>query len=106
MSVIELLMIIPVVFLISYGVPGIPGEFVLFAGPMATMLSIPDASMPVFLAVYIGIQLGLPDSFRTGSNSTDAFVGSIMMNAIYEKRFAEKDPLTEEASPFGPDGSE
>ena len=105
-SVIELLMIISVVFLISYGVPGTPGELVLFAGPMATMLSIPDASMPVFLAVYIGIQLGLPDSFRTGSNSTDAFVGSVMMNAIYEKRFAEKDPLTEEASPFGPDESE
>ena len=50
-SVIELLLIIPVVFLISYGVPGIPGELVLFAGPMATMLSIPDASIPVFLAV-------------------------------------------------------
>ena len=100
-SVIEFLLIIPVVFLISYGVPGIPGELVLFAGPMATMLNIPDASLPVFLAVYIGIQLGLPDSFRTGSNSTDAFVGSIMMNAIYERRFAEKDPSTPEPSPVG-----
>ena len=100
-SVIELLLIIPVVFLISYGVPGIPGELVLFAGPMATMLSIPDASIPVFLAVYIGIQLGLPDSFRTGSNSTDAFVGAITMNAIYERRFAQKDLLTSDSSPVG-----
>ena len=98
-SVIELLLIIPVVFLISYGVPGIPGELVLFAGPMATMLSIPDASIPVFLAVYIGIQLGLPDSFRTGNNSTDAYVGAITMNAIYERRFAEKDPLAPDSSP-------
>ena len=105
-SVIELLMIIPVVFLISYGVPGIPGELVLFAGPMATMLSIPDASIPVFLAVYIGIQLGLPDSFRTGSNSTDAFVGAITVNAIYERRFAEKDPLTPDSSPIGAAGSD
>ena len=105
-SVIELLLIIPVVFLISYGVPGIPGELVLFAGPMATMLSIPDASVPVFLAVYIGIQLGLPDSFRTGSNSTDAFVGSITMNAIYERRFAEKDPSTPDLSPVGVAGSD
>ena len=40
-SVVELLMIMPVVFLISYGVPGIPGELVLFAGPMATLLNIP-----------------------------------------------------------------
>ena len=68
-------------------------SFVLFAGPMATMLSIPDASLPVFLAVYIGIQLGLPDSFRTGNNSTDAYVGAITMNAIYERRFAVKGPF-------------
>ena len=105
-SVIELLLIIPVVFLISYGVPGIPGELVLFAGPMATSLSIPDSSIPVFLAVYIGIQLGLPDSFRTGNNSTDAFVGSIMMNAIYERRFAQKDALTPQSSPVGAAGSD
>ena len=105
-SVIELLLIIPVVFLISYGVPGIPGELVLFAGPMATMLSIPDASMPVFLAVYIGIQLGLPDSFRTGSNSTDAFAGAITMNAIYERRFAEKGSLTQDSSAVAAAGSD
>ena len=88
LSVVELMFIIPVVFLISYGVPGIPGELVLFAGPMATMLNIPEAMLPVFLAVYLGIQLGLPDSFRTGNNSTDDFIGTIMMNAIYEKRYA------------------
>ena len=68
--------------------PGIPGELVLFAGPMATMLNIPEAMLPIFLAVYLGIQLGLPDSFRTGNNSTDDFVGSILMNAMYEKRYA------------------
>ena len=88
-SVLGLLMIIPVVFLISYGVPGIPGELVLFAGPIATLLNITDPTLPIFLAVYIGIQLGLPDSFRTGSNSTDDYVQAIMMNAIYEQRFAE-----------------
>ena len=87
-SVVELLMIVPIVFLISYGVPGIPGELVLFAGPMATMLSIPEPMMPVFLAVYLGIQLGLPDSFRTGNNSTDDYVQAILVNAVYEKRYA------------------
>jgi len=65
------------------------------------LLIIPDASMPVFLAIYIGIQLGLPDSFRTGSNSTDAYVGAIRMNAIYEKRFAEKDRSISASSPVG-----
>ena len=81
-------MIVPIVFLISYGVPGIPGELVLFAGPMATMLNIPEPMMPVFLAVYLGIQLGLPDSFRTGNNSADDYVQAILVNAVYEKRYA------------------
>jgi len=87
-SVVELLLIVPVVFLISYGVPGIPGELVLFAGPMATLLNIPPNMMPVFLAIYLGLQIGLPDSFRTGNNSTDDYIGSVMMNAVYEKRYA------------------
>jgi Na+/H+-dicarboxylate symporter len=99
-SVIELLLIIPVVFLISYGVPGIPGELVLFAGPMATLLNIPEAVLPVFLAVYLGIQLGLPDSFRTGSNSTDDYIGAIMMSAAYEKRYAaDKSVVPPEGDP-------
>ncbi|MFH1427914.1 MAG: cation:dicarboxylase symporter family transporter [Patescibacteria group bacterium] len=89
-SVLELLMIIPVVFLISYGVPGIPGELVLFAGPMATLLNIPEAILPTFLAIYIGIQIGLSDSFRTGNNSTDDYIGTILMNSVYEKRFQEE----------------
>jgi len=90
-SVIELLLIIPIVFLISYGVPGIPGELVLFAGPMATLLNLPPDILPLFLAIYIGLQIGLPDSFRTGNNSTDDFVSTIWMNAIYSKKFADSD---------------
>jgi len=90
-SVVELLLIIPVVFLISYGVPGIPGELVLFAGPMATLLNLPAEIMPIFLAVYIGIQIGLSDSFRTGSNSTDDYIGTVYMNKIYEDKFLSKE---------------
>lgn len=90
-SVVGLLFLVPVVFLISYGVPGIPGELVLFAGPIATMLNVPEATLPVFLAIYLGIQLGLPDSFRTGNNSTDDYIGSIVMNAQYEKKYAHRE---------------
>ena len=96
-SAMELLLLVPVVFLISYGVPGIPGELVLFAGPMATMLNIPEPMLPIFLAVYLGIQLGLPDSFRTGNNSTDDYVQAIIVNAVYEKRFAPQPAVTTEA---------
>jgi len=104
-SVVELLFMIPVVFLISYGVPGIPGELVLFAGPMATLLSIPDATLPVFLAVYLGLQLGLPDSFRTGNNSTDDYIGTVMMNAVYEKRFETAEERRQAALVETPAGS-
>ena len=90
-SVIELLLIIPIVFLISYGVPGIPGELVLFAGPMALLLNIPEAIVPSFLAIYIGIQIGLSDSFRTGNNSTDDYIGTIYMNAVYEQKYLGKE---------------
>ena len=92
-SVVELLFLVPVVFLISYGVPGIPGELVLFAGPIATMLNIPEATLPIFLAIYLGIQLGLPDSFRTGNNSTDDYIGAVLMNAMFEKKYAGKEDV-------------
>ena len=96
-SVVELLFVVPVVFLISYGVPGIPGELVLFAGPMATLLMIPEDVLPVFLAVYLGLQIGLPDSFRTGNNSTDDYIGSVLMNSVYERRYLPDERDQEEA---------
>ena len=61
---------------------------------MATMLNIPEAMIPVFLAVYLGIQLGLPDSFRTGNNSTDAYIQAILVNAVYEKRYGPSPVVT------------
>lgn len=87
-SLVEFLLAIPVVLLISYGVPGIPGELVMFAGPIATLLNLPPDLMPAFLALYIGLQIGLPDSFRTGNNSTDDFVCSIILNDVYKKKFS------------------
>ena len=60
------------------------------------MLNLPEAVTPVFLAVYIGLQIGLPDSFRTGNNSTDNFVFAILLNDIYEKKFANEVINTEE----------
>lgn len=87
-SLVEWLLAVPMILLISYGVPGIPGELILFAGPLATLLGLSGAVSPVFIAVYIGLQIGLPDSFRTGNNSTDDYLCSIYLNEVYERKFA------------------
>lgn len=89
LSLVELLLCIPVVFLIGFGVPGIPGELLLFAGPMAMLLRIPDPLSQGFLALYLALQVGLPDSFRTGNNSTDDCLSSILMNKRYRESFQD-----------------
>lgn len=87
-SLFEWLLVIPIVFLLGYGVPGIPGELILFAGPIALLLNLPADITPVFLALYIGLQIGLPDSFRTGNNSTDNAVCAILLNETYQRKYA------------------
>lgn len=95
-SMVDLLLVVPLVFLIGFGVPGIPGELLLFAGPIVTLLGFPEATSVAFLALYLGLQLGLPDSFRTGNNSTDDCVMAVLLNRYYEERFASLDQLDEE----------
>jgi uncharacterized membrane protein len=80
LSFIQLLVSIPIVFLLAYGVPGIPGELVLFAGTMALCAGVPPELTPVFLSIYIGLQIGLPDSFRTAANSTDECLATLILN--------------------------
>ncbi|MBF0505688.1 MAG: cation:dicarboxylase symporter family transporter [Nitrospirae bacterium] len=87
LSVVKLLMSIPLVILIGFGVPGIPGELLLFAGPLAIYLNIPPNMAPAFTALYIGLQFGLPDSFRTGNNTTDICVASLYLNKDFDKKF-------------------
>jgi len=88
LSLLQMLLCVPVVFLIGFGVPGIPGELILFAGPVVMLLNLPEATVPAFLALYLGLQLGLPDSFRTGSNSSDDAVNANFLNEVYIKRYA------------------
>jgi Na+/H+-dicarboxylate symporter len=82
-SLLQLLLCIPIVFLIGYGVPGIPGELILFGGPVAISMGVSPELMPVFLSLYIGLQIGLPDSFRTAANSTDECLCAIILNKRY-----------------------
>ena len=91
-SFLQLLMTIPLVFLLGYGVPGIPGELVIFAGPLSIILGLPEEIIAVFLALYIGFQIGLPDSFRTGANSTDNCVNALILQDVYEKEYLAREP--------------
>jgi len=82
-SLLQLLLAIPIVFLIGYGVPGIPGELILFGGPVALSMGVSPELMPIFLGLFIGLQIGLPDSFRTAANSTDECLCAIILNKKY-----------------------
>ena len=86
-SFFQLLISIPLIFLLGYGVPGIPGELIIFAGPLSIILGLPVEVTGVFLALYIGFQIGLPDSFRTGANSTDNCLNALILQNIYEREY-------------------
>ena len=93
LSFVQLLLIIPVAFLISFGIPGIPGELILFAGPISLVLGMSPEVTPLFLALYLGLQVGLPDSFRTGANTTNNYLYAIILNETYQKKFLPTDPV-------------
>ncbi len=83
LSVLQLVLSLPIVFLIGYGVPGIPGELILFAGPMAISIGVSPELSPLFISLYVGLQIGLPDSFRTATNSTDECLCALILNKNY-----------------------
>jgi hypothetical protein len=91
-SAASLLLSAPLIYLLGFAVPGIPGELVLFAGPIMKILSVPPTVEPVFLAAFIGLQLGLPDSFRSGVNSTDNCLAALLIN--HELDRSESRPQT------------
>ncbi|MBN4050249.1 cation:dicarboxylase symporter family transporter [Desulfobulbus sp. AH-315-M07] len=103
---VDLLMAVPAVFVLGYGVPGIPGELVLFAGPMMAMVGVPVDAQATFLLVYLGLQIGLPDSFRTGGNSTDVFPATLILHQRYVERYAPKDEAGKRAEGSGDDYEE
>ncbi len=90
-SFLQLLLGVPLIALIGYGVPGIPGELVLFAIPMVKILNLPEPIIPLFMALYLALQIGLPDSFRTGANVTDNGIYAIGLNKLYNNRFKDRD---------------
>ena len=64
LSLLQLLFAVPLVFLLGYSVPGLPSELLLIASPLATFLGAGKPALSVFLPLYIGLQVGLSDSYR------------------------------------------
>ncbi len=89
-SLFQLVLAVPLIALIGYGVPGIPGELVIFAVPILKILSVPEPVIPGFMALYLTLQVGLPDSFRTGANVTDNGIYAVGLNKLHSTRFAKK----------------
>ena len=89
-SLLALLISVPIIALIGYGVTGIAGEEILFVIPMMKIVGIPQPVIGAFLAIFCAIQMGLPDSFRTGANVTDNGIYAIGLSRLYEKKFKEK----------------
>ena len=85
-SLLQLLLAVPLVFLLGYSVPGIPSELLLFAGPLAAFLALGEPALSAFLPLYIGLQVGLSDSFRTGNNSTDDCLFALQIESACEQR--------------------
>jgi len=88
-SLLQLVLGVPIIALVGYGVPGIPGELVLFAVPMVKILNLPEPIIPMFMALYLALQVGLPDSFRTGANVTDNGIYAIGLDKLYKKKFLD-----------------
>jgi hypothetical protein len=53
---------------------------------------------PAFLLIFLGLQIGLPDSFRTATNSTEACLSALLLNRIYKRRYwSEAEPTSQVA---------
>jgi Na+/H+-dicarboxylate symporter len=80
-SFVDLVLAAPSIFVVSLAVPGIPGELALFVDPIAAALGVPAGPfLASFRTLFLGFQVGLPDSSRTGINSTDNCVNALLMS--------------------------
>jgi len=85
-SIMSLLLALPIIVLLGFAVPGVPGELVIFAFPLMALLQIPEVIAPVWLALYVSLQIGLPDSFRTSINVIGNGDWALLLNKVYKNR--------------------
>jgi Sodium:dicarboxylate symporter family len=86
LSVVGLLPCLPLIFMLGYAIPGIPGELVIFADPIAQALGLSDPERALFVMVFLSWQIGLPDSFRSAGSATDAVPATVLLTHAYRRR--------------------
>ena len=102
LSITDLLACLPLIFLLGYAIPGIPGELVIFAGPIAQALGITGAERELFLLLFLSWQIGLTDSFRSAGSATDGVPATLLLTQGYRYRFGIPAAIREVASDGGP----
>jgi|GEM_PF-4707947 Na+/H+-dicarboxylate symporter len=78
---------LPVVFVLGYAIPGIPGELIVFADPLAQALGISGGERDLFLLLFLGWQIGLTDAFRSAGSATDAVPSTLLLTNAYRRRY-------------------
>lgn len=84
LSVAELLACLPLIFLLGYAIPGIPGELAIFADPIAQALGLSGGQRDLFLLLFLSWQIGLTDSFRSAGSATDAVPATLLLTHTYK----------------------
>ncbi len=90
LSIPALLACLPLVFILGYAIPGIPGELVVFADPIAHALGVTGTQRDLFLLLFLSWQIGLTDSFRSAGSATDAVPATLLLTHAYKKRSGGK----------------
>jgi len=90
LSAPALLACLPLIFILGYAIPGIPGELVVFAGPIAQAIGVTGTQRDLFLLLFLSWQIGLTDSFRSAGSATDAVPATLLLTHAYKKRTTGK----------------
>ena len=86
LSAVDLLICLPLIFGLGYAIPGIPGELVIFADPIAQALGLAGGERDLFLLLFLSWQIGLPDAFRSAGSATDAVPATLLLTQAYRNR--------------------
>ena len=85
LSVLEMLIVVPIISVVALGEVGIPGDSILLFGlVMVATMAVPAEFATnfneVFLSLWFALEVGLQDSFRTGINVTDNAISALYID--------------------------